>query len=64
MKTPELRLEGKVASVTATVVGITLGPDSMDGKPHGTITGVTISGTGLTGLAVAVGDPVTVQVNG
>jgi hypothetical protein len=62
MKMPQVLLQGKVTAASATAVTVTPGTDTWDAKGAGTITTVVINGTGLTGFAV--GNWITIRVNG
>jgi hypothetical protein len=58
MVTPEIRVHGRVTAASATSVTVTPGT-AHDAAAAGTISTVTIAGTGLKGFAV--GDPIAVR---
>jgi hypothetical protein len=62
MKVSQMTLQGKVTAASATSVTVTPGVDTWDSRCAGTITTLTIAGTGMSGFAV--GDPLTVRISG
>jgi hypothetical protein len=62
MKTPEIRVYGRVTASNPTAITITPGPDSMDDTAGARLTSIVVNGAGVDNWKALVGEVVAVKI--